>query len=147
MKRLLPLLALVLVTGTAFAIDDIPRFEDAALQARYERLTEELRCVKCQNQNIADSNAGIARDLRRQVHEMLAAGQSDEEVLDYMVVRYGEFVLYRPRFKPSTWLLWFAPVLLLLGGGLVVVNIIRTRVALYDGGELDEAGDRDGSAA
>lgn len=125
------LLALLFGAPTVFAIDDLAPLPSPELQARYDRLTEELRCVKCQNQNIADSNAGIARDLRIKVREMLVAGRSNAEIMDYMVARYGEFVLYRPRFKPSTWLLWLAPFLLLGAGGLVVLNTVRSRAQLY----------------
>lgn len=131
----------VLLAGTgsaALAIDSHPPFEDPALQARYERLTEELRCVKCQNNNIADSNADIARDLRRQVHEMISAGRSDREIIDFMVQRYGEFVLYRPPFKPSNYLLWLAPALLMAGGLWVLAGVVRSRAALLDAEPGDE---------
>jgi cytochrome c-type biogenesis protein CcmH len=132
----------------ALAIDDHAPFEDPALQARFERLTEELRCVKCQNNNIADSNADIARDLRRQVHEMLEAGRTDKEILDFMVERYGDFVLYRPAFKPSNYLLWLAPALMMGGGLWVLVSVIRSRAALLedeDSGPMDDVAAADGT--
>lgn len=90
-------------------------------------LTEELRCPKCQNQNIADSNAPIANDLRREIHRMLDEGQSDEQIVDFLVTRYGDFVMYRPPLTAKTLLLWFGPAALLLLALLVVLNIVRRR--------------------
>jgi cytochrome c-type biogenesis protein CcmH len=81
----------------------------------------------CQNQSLADSNAQIAHDLRREVLELMHQGKSDDEVIAFLVARYGEFVRYKPAVEPSTWLLWFGPALLLLGGGIVVARIVRTR--------------------
>ncbi|MEO0422168.1 MAG: cytochrome c-type biogenesis protein [Pseudomonadota bacterium] len=123
---------LSLMGSVSWAIDDHTLFEDPELQTRYDRLTEELRCVKCQNQTIGDSNAGIAKDLRLKVREMLLAGRSDEEILEYMVDRYGQFVLYRPPFNASTALLWLAPFLLLGAGAAVVAGTVRRRVAVGD---------------
>ncbi|MEM9384654.1 MAG: cytochrome c-type biogenesis protein [Pseudomonadota bacterium] len=114
----------------ALAIDEHMPFEDSELQGRYDRLTEELRCVKCQNQTIGDSNAGIAKDLRLKVREMLIAGRSDPEILEYMVERYGQFVLYRPPFNASTAVLWLAPILLLGAGAVVVAGTVRRRIAV-----------------
>ena len=102
-------------------------FRDAAEEARFHDLTSELRCVMCQNQSLADSNAQIAHDLRREVFDLMREGRSDAEIRDYLVARYGEFVLYRPRFSGKTWVLWLAPGVLLLGGALVVVRIVRAR--------------------
>ena len=104
-----------------------PQFTDRAEARRFHALTEELRCVKCQNQSLADSNAQIARDLRREVLELMRQGRSDAEIKDFLVARYGEFVLYRPRVEASTWLLWLGPAVLLLAGGVVVARIVRTR--------------------
>lgn len=89
---------------------------DAALEERLVHLTEQLRCLVCQNQTIADSTADLAVDLKNEVREKLARGESDQQIVDFMVTRYGEFVLYRPPVKGSTWALWFGPFLLLLGG-------------------------------
>jgi cytochrome c-type biogenesis protein CcmH len=89
---------------------------DAAFERRVTHLTEELRCLVCQNQTLADSHAELAVDLKNQVREKLAQGQSDQDVLDFMVERYGDFVLYRPPLKGITWVLWFGPFLLLLAG-------------------------------
>ena len=106
-----------------------PQFTDEAEQARFHHLTSELRCVMCQNQSLADSNAMVAHDLRREVLELMRQGRSDDEVKQFLVDRYGEFVLYRPEVASNTWLLWFGPGLVLLGGGLVVWRIVRRRAA------------------
>lgn len=98
---------------------------DADLDKRAAALEEELRCLVCQNQTIADSHAGLASDLRREVREQLAQGKSEQEVLDFMVQRYGDFVLYRPPVKSSTWLLWFGPFLLLVAGAVLLASRLR----------------------
>jgi cytochrome c-type biogenesis protein CcmH len=102
-------------------------FRDAAEEARFHALVSELRCVMCQNQSLADSNAQIAFDLRREVLDLMREGRSDAEIKDFLVARYGEFVLYRPRMEATTWLLWLGPALLLLGGGFVVARVVRRR--------------------
>lgn len=102
-------------------------FSDQAEADRFHALTEELRCVKCQNQSLADSDAPIAHDLRHEVLTLMRQDKTDGEVKQYLVARYGEFVLYRPQVDPSTWLLWFGPAVLLLFGGLVVANVVRKR--------------------
>ena len=111
MRRLL--LALLLLSGPVLAVIESYPFEDEALLARYQALSAELRCPKCQNQNIADSNSPIAADLRSQLHRQLHEGRSDEEIIEYMVERYGEFVLYRPRWNRVTVVLWLAPLIFL----------------------------------
>ena len=125
------LAALLLAPGIAAAQavrDAAPlQFQDAAEERRFNALVSELRCVMCQNQSLADSNAQIAHDLRREVFELMRSGRSDDEIRSFLVERYGEFVLYRPRFSGHTALLWLAPGLLLLAGGLVVVRIVRAR--------------------
>jgi len=103
------------------------QFQDSTEEARFHALTSELRCVMCQNQSLADSNAQIAHDLRREVLKLMREGKSNEEVVAFLVQRYGEFVRYKPAMEPSTWLLWFGPVLLLFGGGFVVFRIVRAR--------------------
>jgi len=101
---------------------------DPVLEKRMLRLTEELRCLVCQNQTLADSHADLAIDLKNQVREKLASGMSEQEVIDYMVQRYGDFVLYRPRLFGATWVLWFGPLLLLLGGlGALVLKLSRRK--------------------
>ena len=128
--RALLLALLVAVAAPVFAqvSDPTPlQFRDDAEEARFHRLTAELRCVMCQNQSLADSNAQIAFDLRREVLELMREGRSDAEIKDFLVARYGEFVLYRPRMEASTWLLWLGPALLLLVGGYVVARVVRRR--------------------
>lgn len=100
-------------------------FADAAEEKRFRELVVQLRCVMCQNQSLADSDAMIARDLRAQVLELMRKGRSDEEIKAYLVERYTDFVLYRPQVRPMTWLLWFGPALLLIGGAWWVAGIVR----------------------
>ncbi len=116
-------------------------FADAQQEADFNRLVKELRCLVCQNQNLADSDADLARDLRRETYEMLRAGNSPEQVLEFMVARYGDFVLYRPQFKASTWLLWLGPFALLLVVLVVVVRRLRASAGPdeVDSARLDEA--------
>ena len=115
-------------------------FESEVLRERYHQFTAELRCPKCQNQNIADSNAPIAKDLRNLLHQQLEAGASDDDIRAFMVARYGEFVLYRPRYSGVTLLLWLAPVLLLLTAGCAVFLLLRRREeGTSEGGTINEA--------
>jgi len=119
------LLGLAISFG-AHAIDPLP-FKDRAEEVRFQQLTRQLRCLVCQNQDLADSDAPLAGDLRRQVFDMMHAGKSDAEIKDYLVARYNDFVLYDPPLKPGTWLLWFTPLALVLIGAFVVARIVRTR--------------------
>ena len=132
MKRELPCLValLGLLFGAAAYAVDPTQLPDPKLQERYLALTHELRCVQCQNEAIADSPAGIASDLRREVRDMLLAGKSDDDVRNFMLARYGDFVLFRPRFAPKTAWVWLAPGVLLLIGAFVSWRIVRTRTAL-----------------
>ena len=114
----------------SFAIDTGQAFEDPELQARYEHIIEEVRCLKCQNQTIKDSNAFLASDLRREIRRMLEEGKSDQEIFDFLVTRYGEFALYRPRMSGVTLLLWLAPGVFLLLGGIVFVRVLRKRMSM-----------------
>ena len=136
-------LGAMLLAMQALAIDTGRAFEDPEQQARYELLIKDLRCLVCQNQSIADSNATLASDLRREVREMMIAGQSDEQIREFMTARYGDFVLYRPPVSPRTWLLWSAPVLLLLGGlGIAAMVVMRRmRAAKANPAALDEGPD------
>ncbi len=110
-----PVVALVLCLPAALAGPPTPReFATTAQAERYERLLHELRCVVCQNQSLADSNAPLASDLRQRIHDMIRDGRSDREITEYLVRRYGDFVLYRPPMKPKTYLLWAGPFLLLV---------------------------------
>ncbi|WP_440466736.1 cytochrome c-type biogenesis protein [Pseudomonas sp. YH-1] len=127
MKRLLAAAALGLcLTGIAHAAIDTYEFANDAERARFRDLTTELRCPKCQNQDIADSNAPIAADLRKQIYTQMAAGKSNQQIVDYMVDRYGEFVRYKPEVSERTWLLWFGPAAL-LGLGVIVIGAIVVR--------------------
>ncbi|MBU6509320.1 MAG: cytochrome c-type biogenesis protein CcmH [Gammaproteobacteria bacterium] len=121
------LLLAVLLSAAALAIDTQPALPNAALQHRYERLTHEFRCLVCQDEDIADSDAGLAADLRSQVYQQLLQGKTDEQIKQYMVARYGDFVLFDPPFQPNTWLLWLAPAILLLAGLGVSVRIVLRR--------------------
>ncbi|MDH5300667.1 MAG: cytochrome c-type biogenesis protein CcmH [Gammaproteobacteria bacterium] len=111
---------------------------DPVLQARMDELTKELRCLKCQNQTIYDSKAGLADDLKRQIRIQIEKGKSDEEVVEYLVSRYGEFVLYRPRFDAQTFFVWVGPFILLIVGVVVLVVTIRKRRQLIDDSPLSE---------
>jgi cytochrome c-type biogenesis protein CcmH len=124
-KFVFALLLLVAASAPAFAVDPGEKLADPALEARARAISQELRCLVCQNQSIDDSNADLARDLRRIVRERLTAGDTDAQVVDFIVARYGEFVLLRPRLEAATWLLWFGPALVLLIGGLAVFVLFR----------------------
>lgn len=126
----LPLLACAMLAFAplAGAKEAVPASDDPALEARVMGIAEELRCLVCQNETIAASNAELAVDLRKQIRVQLVDGRSQQEILDYMVARYGDFVLYRPRLKPVTVLLWVGPfVLLAFAAGMLVVNVRRRR--------------------
>ncbi len=114
---------------TAQAVRDASplEFHDDAEARRFNALVAELRCVMCQNQSLADSNAQIAHDLRREVFDLMRGGKSDAEIKSFLVERYGEFVLYKPPLAKGTWLLWFGPALLLALGAIVVIRIVRRR--------------------
>lgn len=128
MAKLIPFIAgcvFMLWTSVSFAAIDTYDFKDADKQTRFQKLTNELRCPKCQNQNLADSNAEIASDLRAKIYTMLQDNKSDAAIIDYMLERYGEFVLYQPRLSKQTALLWIAPAGLLIFGGGVIALIVR----------------------
>lgn len=129
MKMLTPLLAaaLLLASQTAFGIDSEPPFADPAVQARYQALIHGFRCLVCQDETVADSDADLAADFRRQIHGMVAAGKSDAEIKSYMVERYGNYVLYKPPVQASTWLLWAGPFILLCIAFLAVIAVVRRR--------------------
>ena len=134
-RRLLTWLLLALASMAAQCAEPL-LFRDAAEEARFRTLTSELRCVMCQNQSLADSDAMIAHDLRREIHSLMRAGRSDEEIKAFLTERYGEFVLYDPPLRGHTWLLWFGPLLVLLAGGVAVAVVVRRRAR---GARSDEA--------
>lgn len=134
MKRLLLLVIVGLWVAPMHAAIEAYQFDSAEMEADYKQLIEELRCLVCQNQNLAGSDADLARDLRRETYEMLQQGKSQQEVVDFMVARYGDFVLYRPQFKSSTYLLWLGPFLLLL---LVLYLVVRRLRAAAKPVEVD----------
>jgi cytochrome c-type biogenesis protein CcmH len=123
----------------AFAIDAGVAFDDPVLQARYENIISEVRCLQCQNESLKDSNAFLAVDLRREIRRLLSEGKSNAEVYDFLVQRYGEFALYRPRMSGKTLFLWLAPLLLIAAGSVVAFRVVRTRMALPVADDDDEA--------
>ena len=120
----------VLAAGLA---SSAPALADDALDARLRTLETQLRCLVCQNQTLAESNAPLAEDLRKEVRELALAGKSDDEIRAYLVARYGDFVLYNPPVKPTTYLLWFGPFLLLAGGAIVWLAVLRRRARMRGG--------------
>ena len=130
MKRFFLLAVLLFAANFAYAIDTEKAFDDPALQARYEAIIEEVRCLKCQNQTIKDSNAFLASDLRREIRRMLEDGMSDDEIFDFLVTRYGDFALYRPRASGKTLVLWVIPGVLVLAGLVLLAGILRKRMAM-----------------
>jgi cytochrome c-type biogenesis protein CcmH len=143
-RRFVALLVGLLVVASAFAqvADRRPlQFRDTVEETRFRALTHELRCVMCQNQSIADSDAQIAVDLRREILRLIRDGRSDEEIRRFLVDRYGEFVLYRPAVGPATWLLWFGPVIVLLIGGALVWRVVRERAGVSEAPAANDSGD------
>lgn len=117
---------LLLLSSSVMAVEDIVSFSDESLRPRYQQLLEELRCPKCQNQNLSDSNSPISDDLRREIHRLLEEGATDHEIKEYLKSRYSEFILYRPEVNSATWFLWSAPVALLVLG-LVILSYFSRR--------------------
>ncbi len=130
MKRVLVFFVALLISLTASAIDTGAAFEDPEMQARYENLISEVRCLVCQNQTIKDSNVFLAADLRREIRRMMTEGMTDAEIADFLVARYGDFVLYNPRKSGRTLILWITPALLLGVGAFVIVRVVRDRMKL-----------------
>lgn len=128
MKRAVLLLLLCFVLApVALAQEAKPLADDPVIEARLNNLSKELRCLVCQNETLADSRAGLAEDLRREIREQMKAGKSDKEIVAFLTDRYGQFILYRPRVTPVTYLLWFGPFVLLLAGLVVLFRYIRNR--------------------
>lgn len=129
-------LFLLIVSLPAFAqkiaVQEPLVFASQQQQERFNKLTEELRCLVCQNQNLADSDAPLAHDLRREVHEMVLAGRTNQQIKEFLVARYGDFVLYRPPVQQNTYLLWLGPLVLLLAGAWILRSSVRKRSALLE---------------
>lgn len=149
MTRMLRIVFLLGISLSAMAATDIYEFETPEQEQRFRVLLDELRCPKCQNQSLADSDAGIAQDMRARVEIMIKEGKSNDEIVDYFVARYGDFVSYRPPVTPTTSILWLAPLLLLGSGAVIIVLLLRRASARVDdsdeGGEesdMNQRGDR-----
>ncbi|HEX8987990.1 MAG TPA: cytochrome c-type biogenesis protein [Rhodocyclaceae bacterium] len=127
MKRLFASLLLALACTAAWPKDAPPLAEDPAVEKRMIAISEEMRCLVCQNESLAASQADLAQDLRRELRGLIKEGKSDEEIKQFMVSRYGDFVLYRPRMQPTTWLLWAGPFVLLIAGIAVLIGYLRRR--------------------
>jgi cytochrome c-type biogenesis protein CcmH len=122
-------LAATSVFGQQFPHQPIPVIDDPELEARYQALIHEVRCLVCENRSIAESPSDVANDLKTLIHEMIVEGKSDAEIAEFLAARYGDTILYRPPMQPNTWLLWGGPAVLLLVGAFVFVRIVRTRAA------------------
>jgi len=127
------------VSGPSLAAIDTYKFDDELTRERFYQLSDELRCPKCQNQSLGDSNSPIATDLRREVYRLLNEGKTDQQIKDYLVARYGEYILYRPELSGHTLMLWLAPLLLLAIGLIVVLILVKRRRAIPATGNLDMA--------
>ena len=133
MPRLIGLVFLVLVVfGPALGKDAQPLANDPALEKRLNNLSKELRCLVCQNETLADSQADLAEDLRQEIREQMQAGKSDPEIINFLTQRYGQFILYRPQVTPTTYLLWFGPFVLLLAGLVILFKYIKQRRDLIE---------------
>ena len=139
-KKVLLVTTLVLMSLKVFAAIEAHEFSNDVDRQRYQSFIEEMRCPKCQNQNLAGSDSPISADLRRELYEMIKDGKSDKEIVDFMVERYGDFILYRPRITPVTYALWGAPAALLLIGSIVIIMILRRRrrISIGQEGQLSE---------
>lgn len=127
MIKKLSVAGLMVFSSFLWAGINVYEFKTPEQEARFNHLIEELRCPKCQNNNLADSNAPIAKDLKDVVYEKIMAGQSDEEITAFLKDRYGDFISYRPPVKPSTWFIWFGPFVLLIGGGWFISRYVKAR--------------------
>lgn len=125
MKYLLALFLALQMMASSYAGEAIPLAEDPVVEQRLIGISEELRCLVCQNESLAGSRADLAMDLRREIRTLIKAGKTDAEIMDFMVSRYGDFVRYRPPVNPTTWLLWFGPFLLLIGALTLLVRMVR----------------------
>ena len=114
------------------------KFESAENEKIFHKLSEELRCLVCQNQNIAESNSDLAKDLRLEIYNMLSQGKTEDQIVDFMVQRYGDYVLYRPPFKPMTWLLWFGPAIIFIAGTIFAIRLMKTQSSAVTESGLSE---------
>jgi cytochrome c-type biogenesis protein CcmH len=135
MKRLLVLLLAALACTLALAKEAAPLADDPVVEQRLIAISEEMRCLVCQNESLAGSRAELAQDLRRELRELIRAGKTDAEIKEFMVSRYGDFVLYRPPVKPTTWLLWAGPFVLMIGGVIALLVYLRRRGQAVAGGD------------
>jgi cytochrome c-type biogenesis protein CcmH len=135
MKRLLVLLLAALACTLAFAKEAAPLADDPVVEQRLIEISQDMRCLVCQNESLAGSRAELAQDLRRELRELIRAGKSDAEIKEFMVSRYGDFVLYNPPVKPTTWLLWGGPFVLMIGGIIALVIYLRRRAKAVEGGD------------
>ena len=136
MKILFTIILLMFQLNVSAAPMDAFEFDSEAQEKTFKKLSDELRCLVCQNQAISGSNAGLAKDLRTEVHSMLQAGKTEEEIKAFMVDRYGDYVLYEPPMKPMTWLLWFGPIVIFIVGLYFARSFIAQQNSAKDSGEL-----------
>jgi len=132
MKYLLLILSLTMMAPAYSSTVDAYPFDDPAQEKIYKKLIQELRCMVCQNQNLADSNAELAQDMRRKTYDLAKKGQSEKEIVDYMVQRYGDFVLYKPPFQTNTVLLWVGPFIIFIIGIVVLIRFVRRKPSVED---------------
>lgn len=128
-KRSFITILLMLIPCSAFTAEAVPVAEDPVIEKRLVQMAENLRCLVCQNESLAGSRSDFANDMRREIREQMKMNKSDEEILDYLVARYGDFILFNPPFKATTWFLWFGPFILFLGGGSALFFYLRRRRA------------------
>ena len=138
MKRLFAVLLLALTVGATAAKDAAPLAEDPAVEQRLVAISEEMRCLVCQNESLSASRSELAQDLRRELRTLIKQGKTDAQIREFMVSRYGDFVLYRPRVNPTTWLLWAGPFLLMIVGVVVLLNYLRRRNRAVGEAQLTE---------
>ena len=136
------ILIMLLSWASLTSAKEIRQFDDPEKQVRFEHLIEELRCLVCQNQSLADSDADLAKDLRNEVYDIIQSGKSEGEAISFLTDRYGDFVLYRPPVKPITWLLWGGPILILFAGGVFLLRQNRSRATLTNNGISEEERER-----
>ena len=133
----LPIVLMSVCAGSGYALDNRELLDDPKQQALYERLTEEVRCLVCQNQTIKDSNAFLAANLKREIRRLMVEGKTDTEIYDFLVARYGDFVLYSPRKSGKTLVLWIAPFLFVAVGGVVALTVVRGRMTMSTDDDTD----------